>query len=320
MTDNDTTMFGKEKNPSNILPVKYTLDSKIKFRCHPGVSCFTACCGNIGIVLTPFDILRLRKHIGISSDEFLLRFTRPDWMEKTDLPGVKINLDENGRCPFVTDKGCTIYEHRPSACRYYPIGMANFHSGGKEDVESERFFFVVKEKHCKGHEEDKEWTIREWRADQGVDLCDEMNREWMELVMRRKSFGHQATLAPEAQQVFFMASTNLEKFKDFIFNSNFLNTYEIDDETLKEIQEDDIKLMFFGFKYLRSSIFGTKDLTIKQEKIDAKVEEIKQKQKEKETSIVETYEELKDDRDKLAAMLDEVKQSKAYGGKGLKKK
>ena len=305
MTDDNKTMFGEEKNPSNILPVKYTLDSKIKFRCHPGVSCFTACCGKIKIILTPFDILRLRKQIGISSEEFLLRFTRPEWVEKTDLPGVVLNLDEDGRCPFVTDEGCTIYENRPSACRYYPIGMANFHKGGEDDEDSERFFFIVKEKHCKGHDEDKEWTIREWRADQGVDLCDEMNAEWMELVMRRKSFGFQATLSPEAQKIFFMVSTNLERFKDFIFNSSFLETYDIDDKTLQEIQEDDIKLMFFGYKYLRDSMYGTRELTIKQAKLDAKVEQMQEKQKQKEQDAIKAYDELKDDRDKLASMLEE---------------
>ncbi|MEA3546167.1 MAG: YkgJ family cysteine cluster protein, partial [Thermodesulfobacteriota bacterium] len=123
----EKSLFGKEKNPSNILPVKYTLDSKIKFRCHPGVSCFTACCGNIDIILTPFDILRLRKHLNVNADEFLIRFTTPTYIQKTDLPGVKINLDEDGRCPFVTPEGCTIYSERPSACRYYPVGMANFH-------------------------------------------------------------------------------------------------------------------------------------------------------------------------------------------------
>jgi len=31
----------------------------------------------------------------------------------------------------------------------------------------DKFFFVVKEDHCKGFEEDKEWTIEEWRKDQG---------------------------------------------------------------------------------------------------------------------------------------------------------
>ena len=54
-------LFGKERNPSNIQPVKLSLDSKLKFRCHPGVSCFTACCGNIKIILTPYDILILDK-------------------------------------------------------------------------------------------------------------------------------------------------------------------------------------------------------------------------------------------------------------------
>ncbi len=299
MTDKNTTMFGKDKNPSNIIPTKYTLDSNIKFRCHPGVSCFTACCGNIDIILTPFDILRLRRLLNLSSDEFLLRFTTPVFVEKTDMPGVKINLDDNGRCPFVTDEGCTIYEDRPSACRYYPIGMANFHQAGDEGEDAERFFFVVKEDHCKGHEEDKEWTIREWRADQGVDICDEMNNEWMQLVMRRKSYGFQANLSEHGQKMFFMVSTNLEKFKAFIFDSSFLDTYEIDDETLEKIKDDDIELMFFGFKYLAGALFGAKTLQIKDEKIQAKVKEIKDSQANREQDAEKAYEELVADRDAL---------------------
>ena len=40
-----------DKNPSNIMPEKLTYDSPLQFECHPGVSCFTACCHNIKIVL-----------------------------------------------------------------------------------------------------------------------------------------------------------------------------------------------------------------------------------------------------------------------------
>ena len=43
-----------DKNPSHILPEKLSLDSPLQFECHPGVSCFTACCHNIQIVLTPY--------------------------------------------------------------------------------------------------------------------------------------------------------------------------------------------------------------------------------------------------------------------------
>ncbi len=299
--------FSPENNPSNIQPTKLNADSKLKFRCHPGVSCFTACCGNINIILTPYDILRIRRELNLPADEFLLRFTTPGYLEKTDLPGVKINLDENGRCPFVTEKGCTIYEHRPTTCRYYPVGMSYFHGAGQENTEAEEFYFLVKEDHCKGHEEDNEMTIGQWRIDQGIDESDEMNRDWMEIIMRRKSFGVQATLSEPAKKIFFMASTDLDKFRSFIFESSFLDTYEIDPETLEKIKTDDIELMHFSNRYLASSLFGTKGMQVKDEKIQAKIKEQKIDQKEAEKRAEETYKELVKDRDELQKIKDQNK-------------
>lgn len=295
----DLHILGKSNNPSNILPRKLTLDSSIKFRCHPGVSCFTACCGNIDIILTPYDILRLRRSLNLPADEFLLRFTTPIYLEKTDLPGVKLHLDENGRCPFVTEQGCTIYQDRPTTCRYYPVGMSYFHEAAKEGSGSEEFFFLVKEPHCKGHDEEQEMSIKEWRIDQGIDDSDAMNKEWMELVMRRKSFGLQATLSEKAQKVFFLTSTDLDKFKDLVFNSSFLDIYEVDQETLDRIQTDDIALMKFSFDYLGSSIFNTQKLKIKEDKVKAKAQEIAANHGEVEKNAEKTYEELRTLRDKM---------------------
>jgi len=42
-----------------------------------------------------------------------------------------------------------------------------------------------------------------------------MNKEWLRLVMRRKSFGLQATLSEQAKRMFFMASTDLRPFPPF---------------------------------------------------------------------------------------------------------
>ncbi len=303
--DNTTNFSSQEKNPSNILPKKLTLDSKIQFRCHPGVSCFTECCGHIDIILTPLDILCLRKRIGIDADEFLLRYTKPTFIQKTDMPGVQIHLTKEGRCPFVTEKGCLVYTDRPSACRYYPVGMADFHEGSKENQENEKFFFMVKEDYCKGHLEDKVWTVREWRADQELDERDELNKGWMELVMRRKSFGHQATLSEQAQKMFFMATTNLEKFRSFLFNSSFLKTYEVDQDTLNEIKEDDIALLKFSYLYLASSLFGTNDLKIKNKKIRQRSEAIKAKQGDAEENARKLYEQLQEDKIMMQKRLDE---------------
>ena len=298
------TLFGTDRNPSHIMPRKYTLESKIQFRCHPGVSCFTACCGNINIILTPFDILRLRKRLTMAAPEFLHQYTTPIYLEKTDMPGVKLKLNEENRCPFVTPEGCTVYTDRPTTCRYYPVGMANFHERAESNEASsiaEQFYFVIQEPHCKGHEEDKIWTIREWREDQGVDRCDEMNKDWMALVMRRKSFGPQATLSEKAQRMFFMTSTDLDAFRSFVFESSFLKTYELDEETIAKIREDDIELLRFSYRFLASSLFGTDDLKIRPEKIAAKVQEMKTDQKEAEKRAEETYRDLVKMREELAA-------------------
>jgi hypothetical protein len=222
---------------------------------------------------------------------------------------VKIHLDENGRCPFVTEEGCTIYPYRPTTCRYYPVGMSYFHAAGNEGTAAEEFYFLVKEPYCKGHEEPKEQTIRQWRIEQGIDESDEMNREWMEIVMRRKSFGLQATLSEPAQKMFFLASTDLDKFRNFVFNSSFLDTYDVDAETLAQIKTDDIALMKFSCKYLASSIFGTKDLVIKPEKVQARVEQNKNNQGEVEKQAMETYEALRRDHDLLKQKIEGQKET-----------
>ncbi len=301
----EKTIFGKEKNPTSIVPRKLSLESPLKFRCHPGVRCFTACCGGIKIVLTPYDILQLTKRLGIPAHEFLHRYTTPTYLENTDMPGVIIKLrEEDNKCPFVTPEGCTVYTDRPTACRYYPVGMADFHEGGTRDKdgneetkEEEKFFFLVREEHCKGFEEDKQWTIGEWRADQGVDVRDEMNKEWLRLVMRRKSFGGQATLSEQAKRMFFMASTDIATFRKFVFESSFLDTYEIDEATIASIREDDVQLMLFSFKYLAATLFGARVLKIREEKIKAKIAEIKQRQDESVLQSIREYEELKAEMD-----------------------
>ena len=86
MTDDEKEFLGgTDKNPSHVQPRKLTLDSPLKFSCHPGVSCFTACCHNIKIILTPYDILKLRRRLNLQASEFVTEYTQPTYLEKTGL-------------------------------------------------------------------------------------------------------------------------------------------------------------------------------------------------------------------------------------------
>jgi hypothetical protein len=59
-----------------IQPVQLGPDDSFQFRCHKGIACFNKCCENIDIMLAPYDVLRLKKRLGLSARDFLDNFTR----------------------------------------------------------------------------------------------------------------------------------------------------------------------------------------------------------------------------------------------------
>ena len=51
-------------------------DDRLGFACHPGVPCFNACCRDLDLLLYPYDVLRLRRALGLDSPGFLSRHGR----------------------------------------------------------------------------------------------------------------------------------------------------------------------------------------------------------------------------------------------------
>lgn len=233
-------------------------------------------------LLTPYDIIRMKRRLGLTSDLFLSLYTQAEMLSEAHIPVARLRMleEEDGRCPFVSAEGCLIYTDRPVCCRYYPIGMANLIQKEKASGKEE-FFFLVKEDHCKGFEEPTEWAVDGWRADQEADLYDSMNRGWMDLILRKKSFGEHVEMPEKARALFFMVTTNMERFRSYVFESRFLDTYDVPEETLKKILEDDAELMTFGFEYLKLAVFGaqTTALSLKKEVLNNEVKRIQEARK-----------------------------------------
>ena len=177
---------------------------------------------------------------------------------------MKMLDDEEKHCPFVSpEEGCTIYEDRPLSCRYYPLGMASFREQEIEPT-GEDFYFMVRESHCQGFNQDKEWTVRDWRKDQGVEPYDEINKGWMEFMLRKKSYGFQYDLSEESRRMFFMVTSNVDRLRRFIFESSFLQKYDVDEKLQEQIKTDDIALLKFGFDWLQSALFGADKVKLKE--------------------------------------------------------
>jgi Fe-S-cluster containining protein len=237
-----------------VQPTRLDPESKFKFKCHPGISCFTRCCSDIDIMLTPYDVLRLKKRLGISSEEFIVSYTHTRIDEKSSQPYayLKMSGDEERRCPFVkVPEGCTVYTDRPVSCRYYPVGQATMKKRENDgSLSHEEFYFFTREEHCKGYEEPDQWTIQSWREDQDAEHYDAMNREWKEVLMRRDMPG-QPPLDEKKQRQFFMSSYDLDSFRRYVFESRFLEIFDVDPEEVEQMRTDDVALMKFAFKYIK---------------------------------------------------------------------
>ena len=251
----------KKLKKSVVVPQQLTRKDHITFRCYPGIGCFTKCCSGIRINLTPYDIYRLKNRLGMSYHDFLTEYTVPRSIDGTPLPVavLKMKEDDIKSCPFVTADGCSIYSDRPVTCRYYPIGMAIMKKHDRKTGED--FFIKIKEDHCLGHKEEKDWTIDEWRADQESDLYDEINSDWMEVVLKAKTLG-MVEFGQKSLDLFFMVSANLDMFRDFLFNSNFLTAYNVEPEVVEKIKEDELELLRFSLKWLRFVMFGEGDFKV----------------------------------------------------------
>jgi len=237
-------------------------DRKFRFACNKDLPCFTRCCANLNLVLTPYDVLRLKNRLNLSSEKFLKDYTTSYVDESYGLPVVKLkmNNDETRRCPFVNPEGCVVYEDRPAACRLYPLGRAaskiyKRHAPGE-------YYFIVKESHCLGLNEEYEWTVQEWIKDQGLDKYNEMNDLFMDITAGRRAKTIK-TLSEQQLQMYYMACYSLDDFRRFVFETTFLDKLDITQDVQHRIKTDDIELMAFAYQWLKFCLFGEKTLPIR---------------------------------------------------------
>ena len=236
------------------MDVRMDPEHAFKFECSQNVSCFTQCCQDVTIVLTPYDVLRLKNGLKISSDQFLDDYTIIRPQPKRLIPLVLLRMnDQDKRCHFVTQKGCTVYQDRPWPCRMYPLDMND----------DGTFRLITDASRCFGLKEEGTWRIYEWLMDQGIIPYDEMNDLFSVITspLRAQELDIEN---PDIAKMTFMALYNLDKFRNFVFNSTFLDRFDVDPIKIVKLQKSDEELITFAFDWIKFGIFGQKVLRVKQ--------------------------------------------------------
>jgi Fe-S-cluster containining protein len=238
---------------NNILPL--SVNETFLFSCSKKVPCFNECCRDLNQFLTPYDILRLKHRLDLSSNLFLERYTIQKIGPETGLPIITLKTDGSRqlKCPFVTSSGCSVYPDRPSSCRTYPL--VRIASRSRETNKIAEQHILLKEPHCRGFEHGRTWTIREWMKDQNVDLYNEMNDMLLEIISLKNRL-IPGSLDIKSRLAFHMALYDMDTFRSHIFEQHILDNWDLDKKTLDILEHDDVELLKLGHRWIKETLFG----------------------------------------------------------------
>ena len=255
-------MHDNSANPETIirnLP-RLTRDDRFIFHCDKSLDCFTCCCRDVTIVLTPYDVIRMKQALHVDSSEFLEKYTLSPFAKDQKIPAVILKMDPvTKRCPFVNDDGCRIYADRPWACRMYPLGMAEPDVSTPSD---HAFHFLIREDLCKGHGAGPGLTVSDWITAQGIEEYDAWGAPFKELMLH-PFWNREGLLTPEQIDMYYMACYDVDRFRRFVYQTRFLQVFDVDEDRIEVMRKDDFELSDFAMQWLKFCLFHEKSLKIK---------------------------------------------------------
>lgn len=189
-------------------------DDSFSFACHKGIGCFTECCRMLELALSPYDVLRLRYATKLSSSELLEQYIIEEQEPGEPFPRFYLTMVDDGRasCVFVRKDGCAIYEHRPGACRTYPLGRA---AVIEQNSNTKEHFILVKEPHCLGFKEKDTQTPLEYIEDQELEVYNQFNDKVAQ-ILQHEVIRNGFIPSKKQSELFTLALYNLDTFRQLV--------------------------------------------------------------------------------------------------------
>ena len=218
------------------------------FLCHNRVSCFTDCCRELELVLTPYDVLRLRQVTGLSSPVLHERYIIEEMNPEDIFPRFYLTMVDDGKasCVFVNDDGCSIYLHRPSACRTYPLGRGTTREEGKVNEQ----FILLQEPHCKGFQEKTVHTVQSFMKSQELEPFNRFNDK-LTAITQHQEIKNGMRLTDEQIRLYRLALYDLDAFRAQLTNK----LIEPSGAVPEAVYKDDELLLEFGLQFIEQLLF-----------------------------------------------------------------
>lgn len=125
-----------------------------------------ACCMNReDIIINAWDVYNASKALGITTKEFIDKYTTQSLGGFSKLPLITIGHMDSGACHFLKfdymNSGkyvCTINDHKPGACAGHPLGILTRYD--KESISTDNHFIRVEQ--CESSKKPVTQNVKDW--------------------------------------------------------------------------------------------------------------------------------------------------------------
>jgi hypothetical protein len=133
-------------------------------------------------------------------------------------------------------------------------------------IEEEQFL-IEKISTCLGFKEQDEVTVREWKENQNIDVYDRMNKSYKDIT-QHEFFQKGNILDSGKAKLLYTSCYDLDTFRKLIFESRFLEKYDVEKEVVEKMRDDDEELLNFAYRWIRFSLFSEDTLRLRDKEMD----------------------------------------------------
>jgi hypothetical protein len=125
-------------------------------------------------------------------------------------------------------------------------------------------YFFRPPEFCKGPEENQELTLADYARDQASEGYNQMTLQWAQLrrFFQEDPWGAEGFEGPKGKMA-FMATYNIDRFHEFVFNSSFIKRYRIKPKLVKQLRSNETALLKFAFEWIEFFVWGRSSRNIR---------------------------------------------------------
>lgn len=166
----------------NFDKMKIGVDEPFKFHC---TMCGKCCIHREDILLTPKDMYRMAKKLGITPEELFEQYCETYIGSDSRIPIVRLKPRGSvRRCPLLKDRKCSLHDAKPAVCAMFPIGrclMMDAKTSSPEHITTDDIQFIFTAPGC--GDDSETHTVREWLSEFDIPIEDEFFVKWQHTIV-----------------------------------------------------------------------------------------------------------------------------------------